>query len=148
MNNDTIPAEVRQAIIDEEQMRLLSIAHYITGGMCILFASLFIFHFVFFFVVAADPQFFPAPKAGQPGPPEGTFRVMGGVLGLFILAGWAFGGLTIYVGRCIKRRVKRTLSLVVACINLLFMPVGTLLGVSTIMVLSRSSVKRTYEADG
>ena len=145
MNSAAILPEARQAIIDEEQLRLLSIAHYVTGGLGIAFASIFIFHFVIFFVMANDPSFFPAPRAGQPAPPEHLFRVMSGLLGLFILAGWAFGALTIYVGRCIKRRAKRGLSLAVACVNLLFVPVGTLLGVSTIMVLSRPTVKRQYE---
>ena len=145
MNNVAVSAEARQTIIDEEHLRLLAIGHYVTGGLCILFASMFIFHFVFFFVMAGDPGFFPPPRPGQPARPEGMFRVMGGVLGLFILLGWAFGGLTIYVGRCIRNRVKRGLSLVVACVNLLFLPAGTLLGVATIMVLSRSSVRSAYE---
>ena len=147
MNSVAVSAEARQAIIDEEHLRLLSIGHYVTGGLCILFASMFIFHFVFFFVMASDPQFFPPPRPGHPGPPEAMFRVMGGVLGIFILLGWTFGGLTIYVGRCIRRRVKRGLSLIVACVNLLFLPVGTLLGVATIMVLSRPSVKRALRSN-
>jgi hypothetical protein len=145
MNTAIVSPEDRQAIVDEEQLRLLAIAHYIDGGLCILFGSMFIFHFVFFFFMASDPSFFPPPKPGHAGPPDGMFRVMGGVLGLFILAGWAFGALTIYLGRCIRRRTKRTLTLVVACLNLVFVPVGTLLGVATILVLTRSSVKRAYE---
>jgi hypothetical protein len=145
MNSAIVPPEDRQAIVDEEHLRLLAIAHYIDGGLCILFASMFIFHFMFFFVMA-DPSFFPPPKPGHAGPPEAMFRVMGGVLGFFILAGWAFGALTIYVGRCIRRRTKRALTLVVAFLNLLFVPVGTLLGVATIMVLTRSSVKKAYDA--
>ena len=146
MNSIEVPTEARQAIIDEEHMRLLSIAHYIVGTLCILFASMFIFHFIIFFVMAGNPQFFPPPSPGHPGgPPEAVARIMGGIVGIFILLGWAFGGLTIYVGRCIKRRVKRGLTLVVAWLNLLLLPVGTLLGISTIMVLSRSSVKRAYE---
>jgi hypothetical protein len=70
---------------------------------------------------------------------------MGALIGLLILVGWAVGGLTIYVGRCIKRRVGRTVSLVMACVHLVFMPVGTLLGVATIMVLTRASVKKAYD---
>jgi hypothetical protein len=145
MASVVISEEVRQSIIDDEHLRLLAIAHYVTGGLCILFASMFIFHFVFFFVMASSPDLFPAPPQGHPQPPDAMFRVMGGVLGLFILMGWAFGALTIYVGRCIKRRARRGLSLVVACVNLLFIPVGTLLGVATIIVLSRASVKKGYE---
>jgi hypothetical protein len=145
MESVAVSAEARQAIIDEEHLRLLSIAHYVTGGLCILFASMFIFHLIFFFVMASNPGLFPAPQAGQPEVPDAMFHVMGGVLGLVILLGWAFGGLTIYVGRCIKRRSRRGLSLVVASVNLLFLPVGTLLGVATIMVLTKSTVKRVYE---
>jgi hypothetical protein len=145
MNSDAVSDEARKAILDEEHLRLLSIGHYIAGGLCILFASIFIFHFVMFFFVASNPQFFPPVQPGHPGPPQGLFRAMGAVIGVFILLGWTFGGLTIYVGRCIKRRVKRGLSLVIACVNLLFIPVGTLLGVASLMVLTRSSVKKGYE---
>ena len=139
-----IPDEERRMIIDDEHLRLLSIGHYVVGGLSILFASVFIVHFVMFFFVASNPQFFPPPQHGG-APPQGIFRIMGTIFGLFILLGWTFGGLTIYVGRCIKRRVKRGLSLVIACLNLLFPPVGTLLGVASIMVLTRSSVKKRYE---
>ncbi len=145
MNSVAASDEVRQTIIDEEQLRLLSIAHYIMGVLGILFASIFIFHFAFFFVMANDPQFFPQPSPGQPAPPEGLFRILEVVLGIFILLGWAFGGLTIYVGRCIRRRVKRGLTMVVACLNLPFLPMGTLLGVATLIVLNRSSVRKAYE---
>jgi nitrate reductase gamma subunit len=144
MNTAAVEPEARQAIVDEEQLRLLSIAHYIDGGLCIAFFSMFIFHFVFFLFIGSNPQFFPAPGANHPGPPEGMFQVLSAILGVIILLGWAFGGLTIFVGRCIKRRVKRGLTLVVACVNLVFLPRGTLLGVATIIVLSRSSVKRAY----
>ena len=144
MSTVTIPEEERRSIIDDEHLRLLSLGHYVTGGLCILFASMFIFHFVMFFFVASNPDFFPPSQNGQ-APPQGLFRAMGAVIGVFILLGWTFGGLTIYVGRCIKRRAKRGLSLVIACINLLFIPVGTLLGVASLMVLTRSSVKRRYE---
>ena len=145
MSSVPISDEVRSSIIDAEHLRLLSLGHYIVGGLEILFASMFIFHFVMFFFVASDPQFFPPAKPGQPGPPQEVFRVMGAVIGLFVLAGWTFGGLTIYVGRSIKRRTNRTLSVVIACINLLFIPLGTILGVASLMVLTRGSVKNAYE---
>jgi hypothetical protein len=145
MNTIDVSAEARQSIIDEEHLRLLSIGHYVTGGLYILFASIFILHFIMFFVVASDPEFFPSHQHAQSAPPEGIFRVMGALIGLLILVGWAVGGLTIYVGRCIKRRVGRTVSLVMACVHLVFMPVGTLLGVATIMVLTRASVKKAYD---
>jgi hypothetical protein len=136
--------DARGAIIDEEHLRLLAIGHYITGGLCIGFASIFIFHFVFLGFMAASPELFAPPSGTHVAPPDGLLRIFAVVLGMFIVAGWAFGGLTIYVGRCIKRRVRRTLTFVVACLNTLFIPVGTVLGVFTLIVLSRPSVKRLY----
>jgi ABC-type sulfate transport system permease subunit len=59
--------------------------------------------------------------------------------------GCAFGGLNIYAGRCIKRRSKRALTLIVACLNTLAVPLGTILGVCTLLVLTRRSVKKLYE---
>jgi hypothetical protein len=138
------PEQSREEIIDEEHLRLLTIGHYITGGLCIAFASIFIFHFVFIALMAANPDLFSTPSGQQVAPPDGVMRVFAIVIGLFILAGWSFGGLTIYVGRCIKHRARRTLTFVVACLNTIFIPVGTVLGVSTLIVLSRPSVKRLY----
>ncbi len=143
MTNADVTPEAHQAVVDTEHLRLLALAHYVVGGLGILFASLFIFHFVFLFVLAQDPQFFPPSKSGH-GPPESMLRVMQAMVGTFILLGWSFGLLTIYAGRCIKRRSKHTLCLIVACLNLLFLPLGTLLGVSALMVLTRPSVKRAY----
>lgn len=130
----------RSAIIDEEHLRLLALGHVIDGVLVILFSSMFLLHVAMFL-------FMPFPvEQGVDAPPDGMFRLMGAVLGVFVLLGWAFGALTIYSGRCIKRRMKRNLSLVVACLNLLFLPVGTLLGVASLMVLTRPSVRALYEA--
>jgi len=134
---------MREQIVDEEHLRLLTIGHYITGGLCIAFASIFIFHLVFLSAMAVHPEWFSAP--GRPaGPPDGAMRIFAVVIGVFILAGWTFGGLTLYVGRCIKRRERRTLTVVVACLNTLFIPIGTVLGVFTLIVVTRPSVKKLY----
>lgn len=135
----------RDAIIDEEHLRLLTIGHYITGGSCIAFASIFIFHFIFVLIASTNPEFFAAQGADASGaPPDGVMKVFAVVLGVLILAGWTFGGLTIYAGRCIKRRTHRSFTFVMAALNLMFMPLGTVLGVFTLMALSRASVKRLY----
>jgi hypothetical protein len=139
------PQQARDEIIDEEHLRLLSLGHYITGGLCIAFASIFIFHFVFMLLGALYPEMFAGPNQTQQGQPDAEFfLIFAVVIGLVILAGWTFGGLTIYVGRCIKRRTHRTLTFVMACLNTMFIPFGTILGVFTLIVLSRPNVKRLY----
>lgn len=139
-----ISQQARDDIIDEEHLRLLSIGHYITGGLCVAFASIFIFHFVFLLLGAVHPDMFAAPGHAPSGPPDGVLKVFAVVVGMIIVAGWTFGGLTIYVGRCIKRRTRRMLTFVIACLNVMFIPFGTILGVFTLIVLSRPNVKRLY----
>jgi len=93
---------------------------------------------------AVHPDMFASPGQSPSGPPDGVLKVFAVVVGMIIVAGWTFGGLTIYVGRCIKRRTRRMLTFVIACLNVMFIPFGTILGVFTLIVLSRPNVKRLY----
>ena len=61
-----------------------------------------------------------------------------------LLFGWTLGALTLLSGYFIVRRKCRTFSLVIAGINCLSIPLGTTLGVFTIIVLMRDSVKTIY----
>jgi hypothetical protein len=47
-------------------------------------------------------------------------------------------------GRCLSRRKRYSFALVMACIECLFIPFGTILGVFTIIALSRQSVKALF----
>ena len=137
--------EVREQILDDEHLRLLSLGHYLTGGMHVAFASLFLFHFIFVMVGVLHPELFQPKDKSHPGPDDGMFVIFAWVLGFFILAGWSFGALTIFSGRSIKARKRRAFTFVMACLNTLLIPFGTVLGVFTLVVLSRPSVKRLYE---
>src|SRR5690606_18988854 len=113
---------------DLEHLNLLAIFHYIAGGLTILFSSMFIFHLVFMLMLAANPDMLPHPP-GQPRVefPQGFLVFMAAFVGLFVLAGWTLGILTIYSGRCLRRRKRRLLSMIVAGIQCAWVPVGTLL---------------------
>ena len=49
-------------------------------------------------------------------------------------------------GFCLHARKHRTFSLIVGGVNFLHLPLGTVLGVFTIIVLIRDSVRELYEA--
>jgi hypothetical protein len=51
-------------------------------------------------------------------------------------------------GFCILRRRARTFSLIIAGVSCLGFPFGTVLGVFTLVVLLRDSVREEYEARG
>ena len=128
---------------DEEHLRLLSIFHYIVGGLCALFSLFPLFYTAMgsFFIYLARHG---AQKPGQEPPPEivGWFFV--GLGSSFFLAGLAIAICIVMAGRALARRRRYWFCFVMACIECLFMPFGTILGVFTIIVLSRESAKQMF----
>jgi hypothetical protein len=126
---------------DEEHLRLLSIFHYVVGGLAGLFALFPIFHLIFglFFILA------PEKFAGKGEPPPaflGWLFVIFGVV--FITIGWTFAALILTAGRFLARRKHYLFCLTMAGVECLFMPFGTVLGVFTIIVLIREPVKQLF----
>jgi hypothetical protein len=130
-----------QQILDKEHLRLLSIFHYVKGGITALFSCLPILHVVLGLVFILAPHLF-GPGKDQPPAFMGWFFV---VLGsAFILLGWTFAILVMMAGRSISQRKHYTFCFVVACLECLSVPFGTVLGVFTILVLNRTSVKELF----
>jgi hypothetical protein len=71
-----------------------------------------------------------------------TFFLIGGTIVLF---GWTLAPVTAYAGRCIDRREKYTFCLIAAGLNCMHIPVGTILGVFTLIVLTRDSVRQLFK---
>lgn len=128
---------------DREQLRLLSIFHYVVGGAVMLFSCFFLIHVGI--GMALMLGWIPANKGEGPLPQMfvGGLMFLAGCAAL--LCGWTFGLLTIYSGRCLARQKWRMFSLVIAALNCAWAPFGTVLGVFTIILLMRDSIKRLYE---
>jgi len=128
---------------NEEHLRLLAIFHYVVAGLATLF-SLFPLLYTTIggvFIFAARHG---TPKPGEELPPEflgWIFVVLGSIL---FLAGLAMAVCILIAGRCLSRRRRYTFALIIACIECLFIPFGTILGVFTIIVLSRASVRGLF----
>jgi len=126
---------------DNEHLGLLAMFHYIVSGMAALFACFPIIHLVIGLVLILAPQKF---ESGHQQPPTfiGWFFVI--LASFFILAGWTFAILVLLTGRFIASRKRYTFCFVMAGVECLFMPFGTVLGVFTILVLNRQSVKGLF----
>jgi len=135
----------QQSDQDNDHLKLLSIFHYVVGGLscfCACVALIYVFA-GFAFVAAFEPmkrqltenQTLPSVAFGW------IFIVLGA---LFFVVGQIVGISIIMAGRFIDKRIRYTFSFVVSCIECLFMPVGTALGIFTILVLSRDSVKAQF----
>ena len=125
---------------DEEHLKLLTIFHYVVAGMVALLACFPIIHLIAGIVMLTASE----KMGGTNAPPTwfGLFFVV--VASVMILCGWAMAATILYAGRCLARRKKYTFCLVIAGVSCLFMPFGTVLGVFTILVLLRPSVKLLF----
>ena len=130
---------------DEQHLQLLSIFHYVVGGIVGLIACLPCIHLAL--GIALVSGVIPA-QPGHQGPPSwfGWIFICGG--SVFILLGWSLAVATILAGRFLARRTHYIYCLVVAAIECAFMPFGSVLGVFTIVVLMRPSVKALFESGG
>jgi len=128
---------------DTEQLNLLAIFHYVVAG----FAALFSFFPLIYtavgvlFIFAAQHG---TAKPGQELPPEflgWLFAVLGALL--FVIA-IVMAICILIAGRSLAVRKRYSFALVIACIECLFVPFGTILGVFTIVALSRESVRTLF----
>ena len=130
---------------DEEHLRLLSLFHYIVGGLMALFACIPILHITIGVLMIASPTFL-GSHGNAPPPFMGWFFVILG--SVFVLFGWLTAALVMYSGRCLSRRKHYLFSLIVAGLCCFFVPLGTILGVFTIIVLLRPTVKELFQKTG
>jgi hypothetical protein len=129
---------------DSEHLRLLSIFHYVVGGLAGLFALFPLFHLAFgLFIILAPEKF----NGNTDAPPAFLGWLFVGLAATFITFGWTFAALVITAGRFLAKRKRYLFCLVIAGVECVFMPFGTVLGVFTIVVLSRESVKQMFVAN-
>ena len=130
---------------DREHLRLLAIFHYVVAGLAALF-SLFPLIYAMIGVIFVFIARHGTPKPGEELPPEFLGWIFIGIGSVLFLLGIGLAICILIAGRCLSRRKGYTFALVIACIECLFVPFGTILGVFTIVSLSRESVKALFFA--
>ena len=125
---------------DAEHLNLLAVFHYVVGGIGFFFACFPLIHL--FFGIAMITGALDNHKGEAPPAFVGYFFVI--IAAFFILMGWGAAACTVISGRLIAKRKRRMFSFVLGAILCVFMPFGTVLGVFTIIVLNKDSVKELY----
>jgi hypothetical protein len=134
------PSTPRQQV-DAEHLKLLSIFHYVVAGMTGFFASIPIIHLVIGLLFIFAPQVF-GPERNQP--PVFIGWLIAVLAAGFILIGWSLAVLLALAGRFLGRRMHYNFCFVMACVECVFVPIGTVLGVFTLLVLVRASAKELF----
>lgn len=126
---------------DQNELNLLSILHFVMAGLAALVGSIPVVHLLLGFRMLTDPSFLGGGGPPPPFNPGWLFVIVGA---LAILLGWSWAFVLVFSGLSLRSQRRYWLSFVVACITCLNFPLGTALGVFTLLVLSRPSVKQMY----
>lgn len=140
-----LPPLVRdQRKIDADHLKLLSIFHFVGAGLAVLGMLFLLAHFALFHAFLDNPKMWENQKQGPP--PAEIFAMFKWFYAIFGLWFAGSGVLNLISAFCLRAKKHRTFSLIVAGINCVHIPLGTVLGVFTIIVLIRDSVRELYEA--
>lgn len=129
---------------DEDQIKILVIFHFVVAGIASLFACLPILHLAMevsmltgsFFQNGSPPDFpFPLRAFGF------IFTVIPAAMMLF---GWAFAIALAISGYFLAKKQHYLFCMTLAGISCTFLPFGTVLGLFTLIVLMRPSVKELF----
>lgn len=141
--SDFPPLMRDQRAVDTDHLRLLAIFHLVAGGLSLFGVIGLIVHYLVAREVINNPEIWKmVPNAPPPQQFWVAFEIMYAFLAFMITT---FGVLNLISGLCIRARKYRMFSLVIAGLNCLQVPLGTMLGIFTFVVLLRDSVRETYD---
>jgi hypothetical protein len=128
---------------DEDHLRLLSIFHYVVAGMHAVCAMFPVLHLAIGAALVFAPEKLSSPDGEPPPQLVGWFFML--IAGMIIAFGVTLAACIAVAGRLLAQRRRYLFCFVNACVMAaLSMPFGTVLGVFTIVVLMRPSVKAAF----
>jgi len=128
---------------DLDQLRLLAIFYFVWAGLMLLSIGFLVFHYVIMQTVFRSPEFLKT-QGNAPFSPHDLMRLF---IVFYVLAGTLLvigSALNVASGLFLLRRKYRVFSIVIGALDCLMVPLGTALGVFTLIILSRESVIERY----
>jgi hypothetical protein len=129
---------------DADRLRVLVICHYLLAGLTALCS----FPFLIVPLVLASLGTSLGAGPHQDLPADLVAQLVRYVMWSAFLMTWVHAGVIAYIGRCLARRKRYLLCLIFSGLNATMVPLGTILGVFTIVILARPSVKALFTAPG
>ena len=125
---------------DREHLKLLAVFHYVVALFVALFSMLPFVHLLIGLGMVSGSL---AARPAEPGAAiVGWFLVV--FAGFFIGCGIAFAGCLAFAGKSLQEQKRYLYCIVIAGLSCMFAPFGTVLGVFTLVVLLRPSVKALF----
>ena len=127
---------------DRKHVKLLAIFHFVFGGLALGGIAFLFVHYSIMHTVFSNPDMWKSQQQAMP-PKEflDAFVWFYLFMGVLLLTGLA---LNVLSGLFLLQKRNRLFSVIIGGLNCLQIPFGTALGVFTILVLSRDSVRQLY----
>lgn len=128
---------------DDEHLKILAIC-YVAWAAWTSLTGLFALVFVAMGIFVTMIPLPNSTRNGQP-PPDWFGWMFAGIGIVLLIFALGMAALSYFCGRFLRQRRHPVYCMIVACLNCLSMPFGTVLGVATIVVLQREEVRRLFE---
>lgn len=128
----------------EEHIRLMAIGYYVMAGLLGLFSLIPGIH-ITIGTLALLGKFEPETSGGD-FPSELFGGIFVGVGSLFMLLGFTMTALVAIAGRKLKQFRCRTYCLVIGAVLCAIFPMGTVLGVFTLIILTKPEAKTLFSS--
>ena len=126
---------------DADHLRLLAMFHALFGGLALCGLGFLYLHYRFMSTV-----FSPGVMQHQKGaPPQAFLDLFAWIYAVLAFACIAGAVLNLLAAHGLRRRRWRMFCMAVAGLDCMQLPMGTALGIFTLIVLSRDSVRRLFE---
>ena len=133
-----------EASTDLEHLRLLTIFYYIWAGFQALGGLVGLAFMGIGAFIASSPQI---AQSNNP-PPPWFGAIFAGLGALVFVSVEGMAALSFFTGQFLSRRQHHTFCVVISVLSCLSLPLGTALGVFSILVLQRPSVKALFAGSG
>jgi hypothetical protein len=137
---------------DKDHVLLLSIFYFILAGLGVLYLVFLVFHYAMMHAVFSNPHMWDQMKDKNGNPvqmpfnPTDFFKIF--VWFYVFMGAWGIVSiiLNLVAGLKLRQWQSRTFVLVVAGFNCINIPLGTVLGVFTIVILTRESMRSRFDS--
>ena len=127
---------------DRQNLWYLGLVNYFYAGLLALVGCIPLIHFGIGIAMLSGAM---SPPKANSGPPEQLIGgILAGVAAVIILASWTHAALVVLAGRCLQQRCWYTFCFVMACIQCAWAPIGTAIGVLTIIMLVKPETKALF----
>ena len=131
---------------DVSHLKILKICHYVMGGLALLGLLAVIGHYLAMNAILNNPELMASEEMSTEltGLPENFIPAMGAIYLVGALFALIPAILNFMTASALGKRKSKGLIYTTSALNCLNIPIGTVLGVFTFIVLSRDSVKALF----